>query len=231
MRFNRLVDSFNYAIGGLVHAFSTQRNMKIHFFMAFLVLLGSLFFEISKLELIMLIFSISFVIAMELINTTIEVVIDMVSEEYRLSAKIAKNVAAAAVLMAALNAVTTGYLIFRDKLGMISLSLFNYIKQHPAHLIFINLALLVIIITTLKATGGKGTPLQGGMPSGHSAVAFAVATMIILITMDITIAALVILLALLVVQSRIQTRTHNLLEVITGALIGVLLTIIIFFIL
>lgn len=228
MRFNSLVDSFNFAIGGLVHTFRTQRNMKIHFLMAFLVLVSSLFLEISKLELIILFFSISLVVAMELINTAIEVVIDMVSEEYRLSAKIAKNIAAAAVLMASINSVIVGYLIFRDELGTISLSLLNYIKEKPSHLSFINLGLLVIIITTMKAAVGKGSPLQGGMPSGHSAIAFSLATIIIMMTMDITIATLVLLLAFLVVQSRLQTRTHNFLEVLTGALVGILLTIVLF---
>ncbi len=228
MKINSLVDSFNFAIGGLVHAFRTQRNMKIHFLMAFLVLVSSLFFDISKLELIILFFSISLVVAMELINTAIEVVIDMVCEEYHLGAKIAKNIAAAAVLIASINAVIVGYLIFRDELGTISFSLLNYIKEKPSHLTFINLGLLVIIITTLKAAVGKGSPLQGGMPSGHSAIAFSLATIIIVVTLDIIIATLVLLLAFLVVQSRLETRTHSFLEVFTGALVGILLTIIIF---
>jgi len=229
LNFKRLVDSFNYAISGLVHAVRTQRNMKIHLLMAFLVLIAAFFLEISKLDLILLLFSIVLVIAMELVNTAIEIVIDMVSREYRLSAKIAKNIAAAAVLIASINALAVGYLVFREKFGTFNLYLLSYINEHPSHIVLITMGLLLIVITIFKAGVGKGSPLQGGMPSGHSAIAFSLATMVILLTMDITIAALVLLIALLVVQSRLQTRTHNLIEVVTGALLGILLTTIIFY--
>ncbi|MDI3547714.1 MAG: diacylglycerol kinase [Halanaerobiales bacterium] len=228
MQVHSLIDSFNYALEGLIHTFKTQRNMKIHFTIAFLVLFGSLFLDISRLELILLFASIAFVIAMELVNTAIEVVIDMISKEYRYQARIAKNIAAAAVLMAAVNAVVTGYLIFLDEIRSLGLNLLLEIKKEPAHLTFINLGLLVIIIIALKAKDGGGTPLQGGMPSGHSAISFSIATIIVFLTRDIVVATLVFLLALMVVQSRLQSKTHNLLEVLTGALIGILLTVIIF---
>lgn len=228
MQVHSLIDSFNYALEGLIHAFKTQRNMKIHFTIAFLVLFGSLFLDISRLELILLFASIAFVIAMELVNTAIEVVIDMISKEYRCQARIAKNIAAAAVLMAAVNAVVTGYLIFLDEIRSLGLNLLLEIKKEPAHLTFINLGLLVIIIIALKAKDGGGTPLQGGMPSGHSAISFSIATIIVFLTRDIVVATLVFFLALMVVQSRLQSKTHNLLEVLTGALIGILLTVIIF---
>ncbi|QTL97971.1 phosphatase PAP2 family protein [Iocasia frigidifontis] len=228
MQFHSLSDSFNYAFEGLIHAFRTQRNMKIHFIVAFIVLFGSLFFEIGKIQLVLLFTVISFVIAMELINTAIEVVIDMISQQYSLRAKIAKNVAAAGVFMAAINAVIVGYLIFIDDLRSLSFSLINDIQQETAHLSFISLGLLVIIIIALKAVGESGTPLQGGMPSGHSAISFLIATIIVFLTMDIVIASLVFLLALLVVQSRLQSRTHTMLEVVIGAVIGILLAIVIF---
>ncbi|MFW6030549.1 MAG: diacylglycerol kinase, partial [Halanaerobiales bacterium] len=64
MHFERVVDSLNYAFEGIVHTLKTQRNMKIHFAIAFLVLLASLFVEISKLELIIIFFAITLVIAL-----------------------------------------------------------------------------------------------------------------------------------------------------------------------
>lgn len=229
MQVHSLIDSFNFAIEGLIHAFKTQRNMKIHFAIALLVLFGSIFFNVSKFELIILFFSIAFVIAMEMVNTAIEVVIDMISEEYRIRAKIAKDLAAGAVLMAAVNAILVGYLIFIEDLRRLNLGVINHIKQEPAHLIFVTLGLLIIIIIALKARQEKGSPLQGGMPSGHSAISFSMATIVTLLTGDIIVITLVYLLALLVVQSRLQTKTHNIVEVIAGGLIGVLTTIIIFY--
>lgn len=228
MQIHKLTNSFNNAIEGLIHAFRTQRNMKIHFAIAFLVMLASLFTDVSSRELILLFFAISFVIAMELINTSIEIVIDLVSQEYRLQARIAKNIAAAAVLMASINAIVLGYFIFLDEIRSLGLNIIYNIRQDPSHVIFINLGLLVIIIITIKAKQGKGTPLQGGMPSGHSAISFAITTIIMFLSMDILITVLVLLMALIVVQSRLESETHNLLEVFTGALIGILLTVILF---
>ena len=224
MRFDRLIDSFNYALEGLVHTFKTQRNMKVHFAIAFLVLLASLFIEISKFELIIIFFSITLVIALELINTAIEVIIDMIAVEYRYRAKISKNIAAAAVLMASINAIVIAYLICLDEIRDFSLILISQIKQEPIHLIFINFALLFIIIIALKAMKGRGTPLEGGMPSGHSALAFSIATLIIIFTEDMIISSLVLFLAFLVAQSRLQSKTHSSLEIIAGALIGIILS-------
>jgi diacylglycerol kinase (ATP) len=231
LRVNSLINSFNYALEGLIHTLKTQRNMKIHLSVAFLILLSSLFLDISRMELLILFFAIVFVIAMELVNTAVEVVIDMISEEYRFQARIAKNVAAAAVLMAAINAIVTGYLILLDDLRSVELKLIHEITGEESHLIFINLGLLLIIIMALKSKRGSGTPLRGGMPSGHSAIAFSLTTIIILLTGDVIIATLAILMAFMVIQSRLESRTHNWLEVITGALIGFALTVILFYLL
>ncbi len=228
MQVHNLIESFNYAIEGIIHAFKSQRNMKIHFTIAFLVLSGSVFFDINRFELIILFSSIAFVIAMELINTAIEATIDLISEEFSIQAKIAKDLAAGAVLMASANAILVGYLIFFDDLRRFNLRVINQIKQNPSHLTFVSLGLLFIIVITLKSRNDSGTPLQGGMPSGHSAISFSIATIVTIMTGDIIVFSLVFLLALLVVQSRIQTNTHSLFEVITGGLIGILITIIIF---
>jgi len=231
LRVNSLINSFNYALEGLIHTLKTQRNMKIHLSVAFLILLSSLFLDISRMELLILFFAIVFVIAMELVNTAVEVVIDMISEEYRFQARIAKNVAAAAVLMAAINAIVAGYLILLDDLRSVELKLIYEITGKESHLIFINLGLLLIIIIALKSKRGSGTPLQGGMPSGHSAIAFSLSTIIFLLTGDVIIATLAILMAFMVIQSRLESRTHTWLEVITGALIGFALTVILFYLL
>ncbi|MFW6287922.1 MAG: diacylglycerol kinase [bacterium] len=227
MRFDRLLDSFNYAIEGLVHTLKTQKNMRIHFAIAFLVLLASLFIEISKTELIIIFFSITLVIALELINTAIEVMIDMIASEYRYRAKITKNIAAAAVFMASINALVVAYLIFIDDIRAFSMDLLSHIKQEPVHFIFINLALLFIIIIALKTKKGRGTPLEGGMPSGHSAIAFSLFTLVVYFSDDIIIISLVFLLTFLVAQSRIQSKTHNFLEILAGAFIGIIFTMII----
>lgn len=117
MKVRKLLDSINYAIDGIIHTLKTQRNMKIHFIAAFCVLFLSLFLKISKLEVLILFFTISLVIITEMINTSIEATIDLITDKYHELAKIAKNVAAGAVLMASLNAIIVGYIIFFDRLN------------------------------------------------------------------------------------------------------------------
>jgi Diacylglycerol kinase len=111
----QMLASFKNAFAGLNHTLRTQRNMRIHFIMAVLALIISLYLKISRLELLMVFFSIFLVISMELFNTAVEIIIDMISSEYRIRAKIVKNVSAAAVLVAALNALIVAYLVFADK--------------------------------------------------------------------------------------------------------------------
>ena len=101
----KLLDSFNYAIEGMLYAVRTQRNMRIHMIAALLVLTACFFYDISKMELLILLITITMVITAELINTAIECTIDITTNYYHPLAKIAKNVAAAAVLVTAINAI------------------------------------------------------------------------------------------------------------------------------
>ena len=220
--------SFNYAIEGIINALRTQKNMRIHFLIAFLVMLASLFLEVSRLELVLLFFIICFVLALEMINSAVEIIVDMLADKYSVRAKIAKNTAAGAVLLGAVAAVFAGYLIFVDKLDSLSLQFVPVIKQQPLHLIFINLGLLFTIIIFMKSLARKGTPLAGGMPSGHSALGFSLATMVFFLTDSYTISCLAFLLAFLSAHSRIDSGVHNFLEVVVGSLVGIFITLVIF---
>ncbi len=114
---NKIYGSFRYALDGLAYALVTQRNMRIHFLAAFIVVLLCTVTQVSVLETIAVLLSISLVIALELVNTAVEHVVDLVTKEFHPYAKIAKDVAAAAVFVAAANAVAVAYMIFYDKLN------------------------------------------------------------------------------------------------------------------
>ncbi|HBM81250.1 MAG: diacylglycerol kinase [Clostridiales bacterium] len=228
MKAKRITDSFNYAIQGIIYTLRTQRNMRIHFAIAAAVLCISLFFDLSKMELLILFISITFVIVMELINTAIEATIDIFVNYYHPLAKIAKNVAAGAVLVSALNAILVGYLLFFDRLMPVTQIVIYKVKNSPPHTIFICLAIVMIAVISLKAYFGEGTPLRGGMPSGHSAIAFSIATMISLLTKDLLIATLAFFMAFLVAQTRIESKIHSVLQTVIGGILGITVTILIF---
>ena len=111
-----ITKAFNAAIEGILYTFKSERNMKIHYFLAVAVLIISLFFDLTKVEMLLLTFAISLVVISEMFNTAIEKTIDMITEEYNPLAKIAKDVAAGGVLIATLNSVVVGYILFYDKI-------------------------------------------------------------------------------------------------------------------
>jgi len=230
MKSRNLMDSFNYAFQGIIYALKTQRNMKIHVAAAVGVLIMSLFFHLTRLELVILIATISLVMVTEMINTAIESAIDLMTDQYNIFAKIAKNVAAGAVLIAALNALVVAYLLFFQHLNPLSKQVLETVRQSDIHITFI--VLMVVILATITAKAyfgrGKGTPMSGGMPSGHAALAFATATAITFISNHMLVASLSFLLALLVSQSRVEGKIHSLLEVAAGALLGSLVTVLLF---
>lgn len=110
-----LARSFKYALDGLAHALVTQRNMRIHFAAAFLVVSLCAVIQVRTFEIIAAMVSITLVIALELVNTAVEHAVNIAAAGFHPFAKAAKDVAAAAVFVAAVNAVVVAYLIFYDK--------------------------------------------------------------------------------------------------------------------
>ncbi len=168
-----LFQSFNHAVEGVIHALRTQRNLWIHFTIAAAILVAAVAFGVSKLELMVLLLAITFVLVAELVNTAIEAAVDVASTSFDPMAKLAKDIAAGAVLIAALNALAVGYLVFSGEVADRSSRFLDGLSDAPAELTLVSLALTVILVIAVKAYTGRGTPLRGGLPSGHAAVAFA----------------------------------------------------------
>ena len=228
MQFKKLVDTFNNAINGIINTVRTERNMKIHLVAAILVLIACFFFDISRVEFLILVITITMVMSAEVVNTAIEAVVDMSTNYYHPLAKIAKNAAAGAVLITAINAVIVGYVIFWDKLTHISYVLVHKVKNSQPYTVLIVLAIVTLATIIVKAIFGEGTPLKGGMPSGHSALSFSIATVIALLTEEPICIMLSYVMAFITAQSRVDSEVHSLAEVIVGGIFGTLLTILIF---
>lgn len=222
-----IVKAFNAAIEGIIYTFKKERNMKIHYFVAALILLSSLFFGFSKTEMILLLFTISLVVISEMFNTAIEKTVDMITDEFHPLAKIAKDVAAGGVLIASLNAVVVGYILFYDNLESIGQSVFYSIRKSELHITLICIVLVLIAVVVVKALTSTGTPLRGGMPSGHAALAFALATCVSFMTERVVAATLAYLMAVLVAQSRIEGKIHTFWETVAGSLLGILVALLI----
>jgi diacylglycerol kinase (ATP) len=226
-----IIESFNYAIEGVVHVLRAQRNMRIHFAIAVIVLVLAVAVGVSKIELIALLIAIAFVLVAEMINTAIEGAIDAATTSFDPMAKLAKDIAAGAVLIAAVTAVAVGYLVFAGKAADKSARVLDRIRDAPAQLTLIALVLTVIIVIATKAWTGHGTPLRGGLPSGHAAIAFAcwmAATYIVGDSHRFVVSALTFVMAFLVAQTRVESGVHSALEVAYGGALGALVTLSVF---
>jgi undecaprenol kinase len=107
-----LWESFSFAIAGIKTALWSERNMRIHFFVSLIVIGCSIYFSISKLEWLFVIVAIGGIFSLELVNTAIERVVDLVTEDYHPLAKQAKDIAAGAVFIYTITVVVIGSIIF-----------------------------------------------------------------------------------------------------------------------
>ncbi|MCX7923513.1 MAG: diacylglycerol kinase [Clostridia bacterium] len=228
MKNKNLIDSFNNAISGIVYAIKNERNIKIHVTAAIAILILSLFYELTKIEFLIVCLTIGAVIVCELFNTAIEVMVDIIVDVYHPKAKIVKDVAAGAVLISAFVSLIVAYFIFFDKISVSLENGIDKIKYSPMHITIISLVITLILVLILKARLKKGTPFQGGMPSGHAAIAFSITTAVALWTDSIKITILFLVISLLVVQSRLEGKIHNIYELSAGAVLGALVTLLLF---
>ena len=227
MKGKRLTDSLNYAIMGIVQCFKREKNMQIHMIIAILTITFSLMTNITKTEFIFVIFSVSFVIVAEMFNTAIEKTLDAVVNYTHPLVKVAKDISAGAVLIAALSAMIVGYIVFWQRVRPFTENVISSIKESSPHVVFIILTCVVIITLILKIGFKVGTPLKGGLPSGHSAIAFSIATIIAYFSTQLFIIFLSYVLAVIVAQSRVDSDVHSIIEVAVGATLGSLITLLI----
>jgi len=226
-----VIESFNFAIEGVIHVLRTQRNMRLHFAAAVVVIVVAVAVGVSKIELSVLLISIAFVLVAEMINTAVEGTIDAATTSFDPMAKLAKDIAAGAVLIASVNAVAVGYLVFAGKAADKTTEVLDRVRSAPTQITLVALVLTVIIVIATKAWTGRGTPLRGGLPSGHAAVAFAgwmAATYIVTDSHRFVVSALTFIMALLVAQTRVESGVHSALEVAYGGALGALVTLAVF---
>jgi diacylglycerol kinase (ATP) len=227
-----LLESFNFAFEGVIWVLRTQRNMRIHFAIATVVLILAFAYDVTRLELIALMLAIAFVLIAEMVNTAIEAATDIATTAFDPVAKIAKDIAAGAVLIASVNAVVIGYLVLADRLGEPTNRLLRQIRDAPLHLTVIGLVLVILIVIAVKAVTGRGTPLRGGLPSGHAALAFA-GWMAITFVVEgfahrVLVSTVAFIMACLVAQTRVEAGIHSTAEVALGAALGAGVTLALF---
>lgn len=150
-----LVNSFKCAFKGIFFVLQHERNMRIHVVAALYVAFFSAFYNFSKTEIILLVITCALVMIFEILNTSIEVLVDKISPKYSPLAKVAKDAAAGAVLLSAIMAIFVGVVLFFDieRFNLILL----FFSDWSNLLMFIGFsAIAVVFITTGKRRNLKG---------------------------------------------------------------------------
>lgn len=223
-----IIESFNCAIEGFIYVLKTQRNMRVHFMLGVLMFTLGIILDFSRIELVCLGGIITLVLFAEMINTAIEYTIDLISDAFHPLARIIKDVSSGAVLVTAVSSIIIGYLLFSRHVYFSLIKGLNRLKSSPLHITIIALIAVLSFVIIGKVRFQKGTPLRGGMPSGHSAVAFSIWTIIFFSTSNPLIIILSFLLAALIAGSRLHKGIHTIWEVMAGSLLGVLVTLLLF---
>ena len=172
-------------------------------------------------------------------NTAIETVVDLYVDVYHPKAKIAKDVAAGGVVITAINAIIVAYFLFFDKISDISLNFIRNVINSPVHLAFTSIVIVVVAIVALIAmarTNKHKVLNQQFMPSGFTALAFAINTIIWVMIDTVTdneairavILTLSLVLAILVSASRIEAKAHKTSEVVFSACVGISIVLLIY---
>ncbi|MFH1442148.1 MAG: diacylglycerol kinase family protein [Candidatus Omnitrophota bacterium] len=124
-RFHGFFESMNFALKGMRYLFLYHRNMRIIFMLGFIAFLLGVYLKLAGIELVALCITITLVFMAEIFNTAIEMLMNMVSIKYHIRVKLVKDIAAAVVLLASLNALAIGYNLFTKRLFLLFKAFFN----------------------------------------------------------------------------------------------------------
>jgi len=218
------IESLNCAIEGILWAAKSERHVRYHLVAALAVVFLALFFKVSAVEFFLLVLAAVLVIFAELMNTAIETVVDLITDDYHELAKRAKDISAGAVLMTSVGAVILGYLVLSGHIFPLFDSQPTLGREPRGSIPLGALLIVIILVVLLKSHFNRGTPLHGGVPSGHAAVAFSIMVSTFLFGESFFIGLLVLLLAVMVSQSRLLMKIHTPREVFLGALLGTAVT-------
>ena len=221
--------AMHHALDGVIRAFRTERNLRIDYIIGIFVLICSLFFDFTKTEFACLCLTIGFVIFSEMINSTVEYIVDLITDKYDDRAKAAKDIAAGGVLISSVVAVIVSFFLFADKIGMATSSVLSTIFSSNIYILFTIIFAIILLAVILKGFFGKGSSSYSAVyPSARVALAFGLTTYVYIITKSFLVGGVALILSVIIAQIRVEnTRTRTIYMVIS-AIIGILVVLIVY---
>lgn len=220
--------ALGHAMDGVIRAFKTERNLRIDYIIGLIVLVTSLFFDFTKTEFACICLTVGFVIFAEMINSTVEYIVDLITDKYDDRAKAAKDIAAGGVLIASCVSVVVAYFLFVDKISNASVAIISSILNSKLHILFTIVFGVVILTVILKGIFGKDDDYAHSGPSIRIALAFALTTYSYIITKSLLVCGIAFVLSMFITGSRIKGKKNKIIYTILSASIGILLVLIIY---
>lgn len=223
-----IFSAMKHAIDGVIRAFRTERNLRIDYLIGAFVLIGSLFFNFTKTEFACLCLTIGFVIFSEMINSTVEYIVDLITDKYDDRAKAAKDIAAGGVVISSGVAVIVAYFLFVDKLSNATNIVLDSILSSKLHVLLTIIFAVVLLAVILKGMFGKGDSFSQAYPSARVALAFGLTAYVYIITKNLFVMAISFMLSVMIAQIRIENTRIKPIYMIISAVLGVLVVLIIY---
>lgn len=220
--------ALRHALDGVIKAFKTERNLRIDYIIGLFVLICSLFFDFTKTEFACLCLTVGFVIFSEMINSTVEYIVDLITDKYDDRAKAAKDIAAGGVLIASIVAVIVAFFLFADKLTMATTAVITTIFSSNIYILFTIIFAVIILAVILKGVLGKGSNFSQAYPSARVALAFGLTTYVYIITKSLFVGGVSLILSVMIAQIRVENTKIRPVYMVISAIIGMLVVLIIY---
>jgi diacylglycerol kinase (ATP) len=226
--FSLWFEAANNAIDGILQAAKTQRHLKFHLLAAFSVLLFCFSVGLDKYEFAVIAMVTLLVIVAEMFNSALEAAVDLATRESNELARTAKDIAAGAVLISAIGALVIAFLILGPHIAVIWRGDYRVPSHAAGNIAVLAVIMIMLVVILIKAHFGRGHPLRGGFPSGHTASAFSLWISLVHVTADPWLIGCGFLAALLAAANRLRLKIHTFRDVFFGALLGAAITLVLF---
>jgi len=222
--------SFNWAIKGIVDALREEPHLKFHFAAAVVVIIASFVFRLNKAEWFAIVFAITIVLLAELVNSLVERLCNIITSIHDTRIQKIKDISAGMVLIAVISALVIGYIVFYPHMSMLWNSRQKIVLSYHV-IVLISLIITLFLVVLIKSiVSPEVPPLYGGMPSGHSAIAFSLWALVVIKNNSLIVDFSMLIVALLVAESRLSLGIHTISEVVIGSFLGISVSYIVYLI-
>ncbi len=223
-------ESVKCACDGVIYAFRTEGHVRVHYLLAVGALIVSLLLDLTYTEFMLFALAVLMLLVAEMFNTAIEDLANLVERRYNEKIKRVKDVSAGGVLISSFAFLIMGYVIITKYLSEPFTFAVGALKADYGMVVGVTLLVVLILVVAAKSIwSSSDNGFKKASPSVHAAISFSTWTAITLITMNVLVSFLAFIMALMVSHSRLLLEENTVLNVFTGALAGIGITVIVFY--